>query len=405
VPKVTVAVAVRSGGLNEGTQTWLAELTTDLLKEGTAQRTAKQIAEAALQMGGEINVGVGEDETSLSLDVLSEYGADAITLLAEILTQARLPAEEWTRIQQNYLRNLSVQGSQPQSLADAAFSALLYPDHPYGRAFPTEAQLRAYSIEDARRYYENNFGAQRTRVYVAGKFDRAALQRAVTTSFGKWRAGPQLLDLPPTATAAKKVTLVDRPGAPQSTLRVGKRVIETAHPDFMALSLANTLLGGSLTSRITMNLREAKGWAYSPGSGLAARYHQTAWQENADVRVEATGPALQEIFKEIELLRTQPPSGAELTAAKNFRNGTFVISNATRSGLIGQLAFVDLHELPADWLSTWVERLYAVTPEQITAAARNYLNPADMSVVVVGDLNSVRPQLQAVDALRNDLSK
>jgi predicted Zn-dependent peptidase len=114
---------------------------------------------------------------------------------------------------------------------------------------------------------------------------------------------------------------------------------------------------------------------------------------------------LREIFKEIEQLRQQPPSEAELTAVKNFRNGTFVISSATRTGLIGQLAFVDLHELPADWLTTWVTRLYAVTPEQITAAARKYLNPADMSVVVVGDMNSVRPQLQAVDGLRNELPK
>ena len=405
VPKVTVAVAVRSGSLNEGAQTWLADLTTDLLKEGTAQRTAKQIAEDALQMGGEVAVGVGEDETSLSLDVLSEYGADAMALLAEIMTQPRLPAEEWPRIKQNYLRNLSVQGSQPQSLASAAFAALLYPDHPYGRAFPTEAQLQAYSIDDARRYYADNFGARRTHVYVAGKFDREVLERAIKTSLGQWRAGPALLDLPPATTAAKKVELIDRPGAPQSTLRIGKRVIDPAQPDFMALSLANTLLGGSLTSRITMNLREVKGWAYSPGSALAARYHQGAWQENADVRVEATGPALREIFKEIDVLRQQPPSEAELTAVKNFRNGTFVISSATRTGLIGQLAFVDLHELPADWLTTWVARLYAVTPEQITAAARKYLNPADMSVVVLGDMKSVRPQLQAVDALRKDLPK
>lgn len=405
VPKVTVAVAVRSGGLNEGEQTWLADLTTDLMKEGTARRSSRQIADDALQMGGELAVGVGDDETSLSLDVLSEYGAQAITLLAEVITQPRLPAEEWPRIKQNYLRSLSVETTQPQSLANAAFAALLYPGHPYGSSIPTEAQLQAYTIDDARRYYSENFGAKRTRIYVAGKFDHAVLEQAIRSSFATWRPGPALLDLPPASPSNKKVELIDRPGAPQSTLRVGKRVIDPAAPDFMALSLANTMLGGSVTSRITANLRESKGWAYSPNSSLAARYHQAAWLENADVRAESTGPALTEIFREIERLRARPPTEAELTAVKNFRNGTFVLSSATRTGLIGQLAFVDLHELPADWLSSWVNRLYAVTPAEITAAAQKYLNPADMSVVVVGDLNSVRPQLQAVETLRDQLPK
>lgn len=173
----------------------------------------------------------------------------------------------------------------------------------------------------------------------------------------------------------------------------------------MALSVANTLLGGVLTSRITMNLREAKGWAYSPGSGLATNYRQVVWMENADVKAAATGPAISEVFKEIDLLRAEPPTTPELTSIKNYRNGIFVISNATRGGLIGQLAFMDLQGLPADWLTTFVERLYAVTPEQITAATKSYLDPAGMSVVVVGDLATVRPQIQAVTPLRGALAR
>jgi predicted Zn-dependent peptidase len=242
-------------------------------------------------------------------------------------------------------------------------------------------------------------------VYVAGKFDQAALEKAIRDKLGSWRAGPAPLELPPPPPAPPSTRLIDRPGAPQSTVRVGQRVIDPTQPDFMALSVANTLLGGSLTSRITMNLREAKGWAYSPGSGLATHYHQAVWAENADVKAASTGPAIGEIFKEVSKLRGEPPTDPELTAIKNYRNGIFVLSNATRGGLIGQLAFVNLQGLPADWLSTFVQRLYAVTPAQVTAAVQRNLDPAKMSVVVLGDLATVRPQLESVEPIRKSLPK
>jgi predicted Zn-dependent peptidase len=399
VPKVTVAISIRVGALNDGERTWLSDLTAELLKEGTASKTAEQISEAAAAMGGEVGIGVGADQTSISLDVLSEYGAEAVALLSEILTQPKLPEEELPRIRQNYLRNLSVQLSNPQAQADAAFSALLYPNHPYGRVFPTAAQLQSYSIQDIRSFYEANFGAQRTRVYVAGKFDRAKVETAVRRHLGGWREGPGALRVLAPAVNEPVTKLIDRRDAPQSTLRVGLRVIDPSQPDFMPLSVANTLLGGVLTSRITMNLREAKGWAYSPNSSLGTYYRQAVWAEDADVKAESTGPALSEIYKEIARLQTETPTSAELTSTKNYRNGIFVMSNATRGGLLGQFAFMDLHGLPTDWLTTFVERLYAVTPEQVSNAARQHLDAKRMSVVVVGDMSQVRKQLDAVEGL------
>jgi predicted Zn-dependent peptidase len=405
VPKVSVAISVRTGAINEGDKLWLSDIAGELLKEGTATHTAEQLSDIAAEMGGEIGVGVGDDETSLSMDVLSEFGDDAVALLAEVLTQPKLPESELPRLRQNYLRSLSVALTQPQSIAGAAFAEALYPNHPYGKGFPTPEQLQSYTIADVRSYYENNFGAKRTHVYVAGKFDHAQMEQAIRDKLGSWRAGPAVLDLPPPPAPAGSTHLIDRPGAPQSTIRVGLRVIDPAQPDFMALSVANTLLGGSLTSRITMNLREAKGWAYSPGSGLATHYRQALWSENADVKAASTGPAIAEIFKEVSLLRKEAPTDPELTAVKNYRNGIFVLSNATRGGLIGQLAFVNLQGLPADWLTTFVERLYAVTPAQVTAAVQKHLDPARMSVVVLGDLKTVRPQLEAVEPLRKSLPK
>jgi predicted Zn-dependent peptidase len=399
VPKVTIAITVRVGALNDGDRTWLSDVTAELMKEGTQSKTAEEISDAAANMGGEVSIGVGADQTTLSLDVLSEFGPDAVALLAEILTRPRLPETELPRIRSNFLRNLSVQLATPQAQADAAFSALLFPNHPYGRVFPTPEQLQSYTIDDVRNFYNQNFGAQRTHVYVAGKFDRASIEAAVRRHLGIWLEGPGALRLlaPPIGTPLAK--LIDRSDAPQSTVRIGTRVIDPTQPNFMPLSVANTLLGGVLTSRITMNLREDKGWAYSPSSSLGTYYRHAVWAEEADVKAESTGPALQEIYKEIARLQAQPPSQAELTATKNYRNGIFVMSNATRGGLIGQFAFMDLHGLPIDWLTTFVERLYAVEPEQVSQAVREQLDPQRLSVVVVGDMAKVRPQLQKIEPL------
>jgi len=399
VPKVTIAISVRVGALNDGDRTWLSDVTAELMKEGTQSRTAEEITDAAADMGGEVAIGVGADQTTLSLDVLSEFGPDAVALLAEILTRPRLPESELPRIRSNFLRNLSVQLATPQAQADAAFSALMFPNHPYGRVFPTPEQLQSYTIDDVRNFYAQNFGAQRTHVYVAGKFDRASIEAAVRRQLGGWLEGPSALRLlsPPPGAPVTKV--IDRSDAPQSTVRIGTRVIDPTQSEFMPLSVANTLLGGVLTSRITMNLREDKGWAYSPGSSLGTYYRHAVWSEDADVKSESTGPALGEVFKEIARLQGQPPSAGELTATKNYRNGIFVMSNATRGGLIGQFAFMDLHGLPIEWLTTFVERLYAVTPDQVSKAVRDNLDPMRMSVVVVGDMSKVRPQLQGIDPL------
>ncbi len=399
VPKVTIAITLRVGALNDGGETWLSDLTAELMKEGMEDKTAEQLADAAAAMGGQIAIGVGADQTTLSLDVLSEFAPEAVALLAEVLTRPRFPESELPRVQANFIRNLSVQLASPQAQAQAAFAALLFPDHPYGKLFPTPQQLQAYTIGDVRDFYARHYGAQRAHVYVAGKFEREPIEAAVREHLGDWRTGPEVLVLPAPTPEAPALKLIDRADAPQSTLRVGTRVIDPSHADFMSLSVMNTLLGGVLTSRITMNLREEKGWAYSPNSSLSAYHRHAVWAELADVKAESTGPALQEIYNEIERLQSEPPSADELTAIKNYRNGIFVMSNASRSGLIGQFAFMDLHGLPMQWLTSFVDRLYAVTPEQISAAARTHLDPQQLSVVVVGDLAKVRPQLQDVAQL------
>lgn len=394
LPKVTVSVVVRAGNLDEAAdETWLADLTADLMKERTATRSAEALASEVAAMGGELTITTGLDQTTVASDALSEHAGDLVRLLADVVRHPALPASELGRLQKDMVRNLSIARSQAQPLAEERFMALLYPNHPYGRMFPTEEMVGSYDIDRVKAFYQANFGAQRTHVYVAGMFDDADVEQAVRESFGDWGSGEEPLIKPPKPVSTRVVHLINRPGAPQSTLRIGLPVVDPSHEDDMALQVTNALLGGSFGSRITSNIREDKGYTYSPFSSVAVRYRAAHWVESADVTTADTGAAMREIFNEIQRLQKEPPSAKELEGIQNYVAGIFVLRNSSREGLIGQLAFLRLHGLPDTYLTSYVDNVYAVTPQDVQRIAKEYLRAPSMTIVVVGDRAQVRKQL------------
>jgi predicted Zn-dependent peptidase len=395
VPKVSVALAILAGSVNEGAnQVWLADLTGDMLQEGTATRTASQIAQDVAKMGGALSVNVGEDRTEISGDVLSESGPAMVALVADVALHPKFPESELARLKGDRERQLSIALSQPQPLAQQKFRAVLYGDHPYGRLFPTEAMLQSYTIADVRGFYEKNYGAARAHLYVVGRFDDAGVEAAIRKAFSGWKAGtpPDLSQ--PAPHSERAVYIVDRPGAVQSTINLGMPVIDPSKPDWDTLFLMNVLLGGSFGSRITSNIREQKGYTYSPNSQLSNRYRDAYWVEAADVTTNVTGPAIKEILGEIDRLQAEPPSDKELKGFQNYRAGVFILQNSSRGGIIGQLGFVDLNHLPADYLNGYVARIYAVTPQQVQEAAKKYLQDDKATIVVVGDKKVIEDQIK-----------
>jgi len=394
VPKVNVSLAVRAGRINQGPdQVWLADLTGDLMNEGTVSRTAAQVAEQAAAMGGEVSVGVGSDQTSVDGSGLSERAADLVRLVADVARHPRLPASELERIKGDRLRTLAISRSQPQPLADEKFRQITYPDHPYGRVFPTEAMLKGYTIQQVRTFYAANFGAARAHLYVAGVFDAAAVERAVRAAFGDWARGALPVENVPKPRSGRVVELIDRPDAVQSTIIVGLPVPDPTSPDYTALDVTDALLGGAFGSRITSNIREQKGYTYSPFSSVTDRHHTAVWTEQADVTTRFTGASLTEIFSEIERLRREAPPAEELTGIERNLAGVFTLRNSSRGGIINQLQFVDGQGLTDQYLSGYVRRVLAVTPADVQRIAQRYLVPGRMAVVVVGDRKTVAGQL------------
>jgi predicted Zn-dependent peptidase len=176
-------------------------------------------------------------------------------------------------------------------------------------------------------------------------------------------------------------------------LLLGLPVPDPSSPDAIPLAVTNVLLGGSFGSRITSNIREQKGYTYSPRSEISRRYHDAYWAESADVTTQYTGPSLKEIFGEIERLSKEAPGDAELKGIQRYMSGLFVIQNSSRSALIGQLRNVDLQGLGEDYLKTYVQKINAVTPADVQKQTAEYIKPDQMTIVVVGDKAKISEQL------------
>src|SRR5688500_15300923 len=296
-PKVAVRLVIQTGNVDETAETtWLADLTRDLMLEGTPTRTAQQMAEEAAQYGGAVAFNVGMNESSVGADVLSEFGPNMVRLIADIARNPKFPETELARLKANRLRQITVAKSDQKQLAPEKFLSVLYPNHPYGRMFPKESQVQGYTIDQARAVHAANYGARRAHFYVVGRFDAAAMEAAIRESLGDWQPGTAPVFNAPAPKTARAIHIVDRPGAVQSTIYLGLPVVDPSHPDYVALRVTDAILGGSFGSRITSNIREQKGYTYSPFSTINPFFKNAYWAEIADVTTNVTGPSLKEIF-------------------------------------------------------------------------------------------------------------
>lgn len=395
VPKVAVNLQLRTGGIDEAAdEIQLSGLTADMLVEGTTTRTGADISRQAAEMGGSLTAGSSDDAVTIGGEVLSESADRYIALLADVVLHPRFDAADVERLRANRLRDNAIAQSQPGQIARARFRGMIFGDHPYGRVFPTEAMLTGYTADKVRGFYTRNYGARRAHLYVSGVYDARKVETAIRAAFRGWGAGAPPTVHPPTPAARRQVELIDRPDAVQSSFRVGLPVADPSSPDWIRLSVTDAILGGTFGSRITSNIREDKGYTYSPFSFIGSWPKTGLWVEVADVTTNVTGPSLKEIFYEVDRLRNEAPPEKELAGVKNNMVGVFTLQNSSRYGVIGQLQFVDQHGLGDTYLSNYVKNVLAVTPQQVQQTAKRYIDPSRMTITVVGDKKLVESQLE-----------
>ena len=393
IPKVYVSLMIKTGAVHEAAdQVWLSDLLASLMNEGTTSMSAQALAKKAASMGGEINVNAGTDQFTISGSALSEYAPELVKMIADVAINPLLPASEIDRLRNDLKRQLAVDKGVPQSIAQEKFFQVMYGNSPYGRVYPTEEMLNRYTLDAVKKFYNDNIGAKRSVLYVAGKFDEASTSKAVTENFSKWKSGAAASYPSPDNSVTAGTTIINRKNAPQTTVLIGLPTITPKNPDYLPVTIMNALLGGSFASRITSNIRENKGYTYSPFSTFSTHPNAGVWYEQADITSEHTIDALNEIKKEITRLQSEAPGTEELAGIQRYAAGIFVLQNSTPNGIIGQLNFLDLYGLDDSYLTNRVKNIYAVTPQQVTDLTKKYLLSDKMAVVMVGDEDAIKQQ-------------
>jgi predicted Zn-dependent peptidase len=400
VPQTTLVLTTFAGDLDAPGKPWLPAINADLAKEGAGGLSATQLAEAFSGMGGSLSARADANLTQYSTTVLAERAGDAVTLLGDVMRRPTLAQADFDRVMANRKRALAQAEATPQSMADALLAKALYGSHPYGTPLPTAVQLAGYRLADVKQFHDTQFGARRSTLYVIGQFDKAAVRAAAERAFGSWTAGPPRKQLLARFNAGPKLVLADRPGSEQTTVRLAFAAPAVGSATDVPFRVTDALLGGSFGSRITANIREDKGYTYSPYSNIAGRPGGASWVWSGDITPSVTGKAMAEVFKEIRRLQADPPAAAEAQGMKTYA-GSYLLMRTTSADLIaGQLVRADLLGLKPSYFDSYVQRAMAVTPAQISTLAKTDLPIDRLVMVVVGDMKSVEPQLMELPELK-----
>jgi zinc protease len=387
------AVADRAPGL--------AEMTATVARTGTTKRASRQIEEDLRRIGADLSSGAGADTSAISFAGLSEFAEPLLDLVNELAREAAFPEAEFERERRQKLEEVKLQRTEPGFLASERLRKVLFGAHPYGQVSPSQAQVAAYRREDLLAVYSEFYTPQNGILLLVGDFEPQEMLKTAEKVFGAWsgKKPDSSTAVAPANPRGRRVYLVHSPGAVQTQILTGCHAITRKHPDWVKLGLTNSLYGGAFNSRLVMNIREDKGYTYSPRSGVNALRRHGYFSVSAAVRNEVVAASLTEIFYEMDKLRSVSVPEAELADAQNYLSGVFSMGLATQDGLLSQLSTVALNELPDDYLETYRQKVRAITPEDLLATARKYLDSANMQIVVVGD----RAQIESQAALFGDL--
>jgi len=396
LPKVNVVLSVLGGTAADDAATpALSQLMAGLLNEGTRSRSSRDIAESLQAIGGDYAARSGNDSVSIRASALSSHASQLLELVADTALNPSFPEAEVALAKANAMQSLKVQESSPGWQAQHAFGHAVFGDHPYARGSLDEASVEAASSASLKALHDQRFRPDRALLVIVGRIDADTALELAGKQFGNWEAsGKALADTPPAPrTAAPQRLLVPREGAVQSNIRYGRPAIPASDPDFIPLTVANTILGGGFSSRIIQDIREDKGYSYSPWSGFSASRAGGSALASVDVRNEVTGATLDELDKLYDSMATQPASDEELTGAKRLVAGIYLLSNESQAPLAGTLAGFWANGLPPDFLGSYVAEANKVTAGKVQEMGRKYFAPKDQSIVVVGDPKAINEQL------------
>lgn len=400
VPIATASLLIARGTGDDPTDRHgLASLAGDLLDEGANGRDAIELAEAFAALGTQLEIDVGPDATALSVTTLSRFLAPALALMCDVVARPRMEPQDFRRVRELRLNRLRQLSQSAGTMADRTYVSALFREHSYGHgALGTTASLDAITLDETREFWARMYGARTATLVVVGDVDPGQVWRDAGQAFGGWTGSRESLPrlVKPDVQPDARVFLVDRPGAPQSELRLGHLGPPRGTPDYHALVTLNAVLGGQFTSRINRRLREEKGVTY--GARTAFDFRRVAGTFSCDTSVDAgaTAEAIADILAEFQDIRHGEVPALELGSARASLTRGYVRNFETAGQMARATAQIATHELPDDTFDRFVPSVEAVTGEQVHAAADACIRPEDATIVVVGDAARCQGPLEAL---------
>jgi zinc protease len=398
VPFVTFQLGIKSGdACDPPTMPGVASVTADMLPEGTATRTGKEIATEIDRIGAAVHAQTDPDFTILVGSGLSKYGDNLFAIAADLAQHPSFPEREFKLEKTNLLQELTMRRTNPGFLANERFHKVVFGNHPYATVSPTPESVEKMTRQDLVNFHKTHYLPNLATLVVVGDFHMDKLKNLIDKDFGGWTSekAPSAVSANCPQLSGRTICLVDRPGSVQSSVKIGNLGIKKNDPDYFSAMVANQILGGSANSRLFLNIREQKGYTYGAYSQFAPHIEPGFFAAGAEVRTPVTAPSLKEFLYELDRIRTTPVSSSELTNAKSYLVGTFQSSFETQANITQKLLEQHIYNLPADYLQTYTDKILAVQPDDVKRVASKYIDFDNLAITVVGDAKQIETDLRA----------
>ncbi|HSC28076.1 MAG TPA: pitrilysin family protein [Vicinamibacterales bacterium] len=398
-PMVSATLMLPGAGSSShpGAKAGLASTAAALLRQGTTTRSAQQIAEAIDRVGGSLGASAGVDTTQVSLTVITTALDTGFDLLADIVQRPAFAAAEIERLRRQSLSGLQVAYSDPEYLRDVVAQRVAYGDHPY--AYPpdgTPGTVKALTRDDIVGFFKEHYSPSGSYLAIAGDITPDAAAALARKHFGGWKGAaatpPALRDV----RHQRRIVIVDKPDAVQTQFGLVQPGVPRNHPDWLALTVANQILGGGFNSRLNMRLRANEGLTYGARSGVESFRHAGLLTATSFTRTEATAKAIELTMDVIGEFRKKPVTREELAEATSYLSGVFAIQTETADGVAGRVLTSALHQLPADYWQTYRKGVRDITAAEIAGAVERHVVPDRMSIIAVGNAGAFAKSIESM---------
>lgn len=398
VPTFSMQMVVMSGGLSDPADYHgLSSFTAALLREGTATRKSKDIAEQTDTIGATLVAGSGLSSftTNVTTSGLVENLDQALELFADVILNPKFPQEEVDKYKTRQLQQLQFQRSIPQFLAAERFQRAIYGDHPAGMVAPPTDSIKKITSADLATFHDKYYRPNNAMLAIVGDVSLKEIMPKLQRAFGSWQKG----DVPATTIpsvgqpGAMQIQLINRPGSVQTVLQLGSLGIERTSPDYFAVAVMNQILGGGPAGRLFLNLREDKGYTYGAYSSFGGSKYRGTVISSSEVRTDVTDGAMKEFMYELNRMRDEKVSAVELENAKRAMVGSFALSLEQPQALLGNIVQQKLYDMPADYWDTYPQKVMAISADDVQRVAQKYIDMTHLQVIAVGDASKTRTVL------------